>query len=49
MIPRKTTATIKSLKEKIRLNNFLVKKADKGNTVVVMNRTDYNAKMLQFF
>jgi hypothetical protein len=40
--------TIKTIKEKIESSNLVISKADKGNSVVVMERLVYDQKMLEF-
>ncbi|KAK4887009.1 hypothetical protein RN001_003280 [Aquatica leii] len=40
--------TCKNLRSKIKLNNLVVTKADKGNCVVVLNKVDYVDKVLDF-
>ncbi|XP_072384720.1 uncharacterized protein [Diabrotica undecimpunctata] len=39
---------IKSINQKITENNLTITKADKGNTVVVLNTSDYTKKVLKF-
>jgi hypothetical protein len=40
--------TIKNLKQKINQNQLIVTKADKGNTLVILHRDDYNNKIEEF-
>jgi hypothetical protein len=47
-VPRTTSRTLRSIKEKIRTNDLIISKADKGNSVVIMSRTDYDNKMREF-
>jgi len=49
-IPAQLTSVLKSTtsKRKIKYNNLFVSKADKGNSVVVMKRSDYNTKVKVF-
>lgn len=42
------TTSLKKIKEKIKDNNLIISKADKGNTVVIMNKTDYITKTEEF-
>jgi hypothetical protein len=39
---------LRNIKSKIVDNNLYVTKADKGNTLVIMNLTDYNTKVTEF-
>jgi len=47
-IPTPLTSALKSIKRKIKDNNVCDSKADKGNSVVVMKRSDYNTKVREF-
>ena len=42
------TNIIKSIKHKISQNNLIVTKADKGNSVVILHKDDYDEKVLTF-
>ena len=42
------TNTLKSLKQKIKHNNLTITKADKGNTVVILNKSTYEDKINEF-
>lgn len=42
------THILKKIKTKIDENSLIITKADKGNTLVIMNQTDYNKKVLDF-
>lgn len=39
---------IKSIQQKLKNNNLILSKADKGNCIVIMNRSDYDEKVLKF-
>lgn len=39
---------LRSLREKVRVNNLVISKADKGNCVVVLSRADYVKKVEEF-
>lgn len=45
---QKDHRNIVSIKRKLRLNNAIVTKADKGNTIVVINNDDYISKVTKF-
>ena len=47
-VPRDTRQTIRSLQQKVKDNHLVVTKADKGNSTVVMDRSDYDDKLLTF-
>lgn len=47
-VPRDTRDTIKSLRQKVRDCDLIVTKADKGNCTVVMERADYDQKIMTF-
>ena len=47
-IPHNTRSVMKSIQTKIIAEDLCICKADKGNTVVVMNRNEYNTKMMEF-
>jgi len=43
------TSTVKHLRDKVENEHLIITKADKGNTVVFMDRSDYRAKMKECF
>ena len=47
-IPEPILKTEKSIKRKMKDHDLTISRADKGNTVVVMKRSDYKAKVLDF-
>ena len=47
-IPESTKRVIKSIGRKIKSEDLVVSKADKGNTVVIMQRAEYDNKICDF-
>lgn len=47
-IPLPTKRAMKSISQKVKSNDLVVSKADKGNTVVIMNRDEYDRKINDF-
>jgi len=47
-IPTEMDAVIRSLRRKVVSEKLVITKADKGNTVVVMDGGNYNAKVIEF-
>jgi hypothetical protein len=40
--------TIKSLKHKTNQNQLIITKTDKGNTLIILHKDDYNNKIKEF-
>jgi len=48
VIPDSTSKTIKDIRKEIKDHDLIVTKADKGNSVVILKRSDYRQKILEF-